>query len=91
MKVNKSLFWESNVKGEWDTWSEKSRKAYVERVLTWGARNDIVELGFSTIRTYLPELRLPKHIREFWESYFEEEDRNGNTYRTAEKNHSANS
>lgn len=67
-KINKTLIWDYDFEGKYET--EEFKKWYLARVLSRGGASDIREMGFETIRDYLPVLNLPGRIRRFWEWYF---------------------
>lgn len=71
MKINKDLLWDHDVREDAEH-SEYFRVWYLERVLEWGTRQDIHDVGLNIIREYLPRLRLPPRIKTFWEWYFSE-------------------
>lgn len=66
--INEKLIWDYDFKGKYDT--EEFRKWYVSRVLSCGTKDDLRQLGITTIRQYFPVLNLPNRIRQFWEWYF---------------------
>lgn len=69
MKVRKRYLWDVDVApGEEQT--ESFRRFYVERILQGGTMEDIRDIGLPEIRRLLPDLNLPRVIRDFWESYF---------------------
>jgi hypothetical protein len=39
---------------------------------------DIMELDFEEVKRLLPELRLPKPIKELWEEYFASQEQRNN-------------
>ncbi len=51
-----------------DPWQ---RKWYIGEVLSKGLTKDIAELDWEEVRRLLPELNLPKRVRNLWEDYFE--------------------
>ncbi|RKZ30168.1 hypothetical protein DRQ36_06410 [bacterium] len=70
-QVNKKLIWDFDWdESEYDT--EEFERWYVRRVLTEGMSEDIYRIGFDNVCKYLPDLRLPKAIRHFWERFFRE-------------------
>jgi hypothetical protein len=54
------------------------RKWYIKQVLTHGRMEDIMELDFEEVKRLLPELRLPKPIKELWEEYFASQEQRNN-------------
>lgn len=68
LKINRTLIWDYDFEGKYET--EEFKKWYLARVLSRGAASDIREIGFETIRNYLPVLNVPRRIRKFWEWYF---------------------
>ena len=66
--VNKTLIWDYDFKGDYD--SEEFKKWYISRVLSCGTKDDIRQLGITTIKQYFSGLNLPNRIRQFWEWYF---------------------
>ena len=76
VNINKALIWESDVSNaDWDRWDEETQRWYVGRVLAWGGRADILQLGLETVRRHLPHISLTPAVREFWEWYFTEGER----------------
>jgi len=43
---------------------------YLRQVLTRGRAADVAELDWEELKTLLPRLDLPAHIRRLWEDYF---------------------
>lgn len=69
MKINREYIWDYPL-SELDLESEDFKKWYIARVLVKGTVQDLKDVGFDTIYTYLPELTIPYQIREFWEWFF---------------------
>ncbi len=69
MKFNKDLIWDYDLT-EKDLEREQVREWYVARVITKGNWNDIHDLGLDMIKKYLPKVKIPQKLREFWEWYF---------------------
>ncbi len=70
MEINHDLIWDYQFTPE-QMQTDSFMKWYVARVLTRGGAADIHNVGVETIRKFLPEITLPKAIREFWDWYFE--------------------
>lgn len=68
-KINKTLIWDYDFKGNYD--GEEFKKWYISRVLSCGTKDDLCQLGISTIKQYFLSLNLPNRIRQFWEWYFD--------------------
>jgi hypothetical protein len=66
---NPKLIWDYDMPDDAQT-NEAFREWYVGRVLTRGSDNDLRAVGFQMIHDHLPELVLPRQLREFWEWYF---------------------
>lgn len=68
-RINKELIWDYDFTGKYDT--EEFKDWYICRVLSRGTKEDIRQLGISTIKEHFFHLNLPNKIRQFWEWYFE--------------------
>lgn len=68
MKVNRALLWDMDWKPE-DYATERFRRWYIARVLSTGTGDDIRALdeAFYDIPRLLPELRIPRTVRTYWE------------------------
>ncbi|MBI2554574.1 MAG: hypothetical protein HYV92_09210 [Candidatus Rokubacteria bacterium] len=68
MKINRHLVWDYPADIPED--DEAFRRWYVARVLTRGGIDDVRAVGLETIREYLPQIVIPRRVREFWERFF---------------------
>ncbi|MBM4166613.1 MAG: hypothetical protein FJ218_06825 [Ignavibacteria bacterium] len=69
MIVNKNYLWDYDWKEEqYDT--EEFKCWYIARVLSRGTMKDIRDIGIPLIREYLPQIHIPRRIREHWEFAF---------------------
>lgn len=46
------------------------RKWYIEQVLQHGRAEDVSELNWNEIKKNLPQLNLPRPVKQLWEHYF---------------------
>ncbi len=67
--INEKLVWDYDIPEDAQE-NEAFRRWYLARVLSHGGDADLRAIGFQTIHDYLPELNLPREIREFWYWYF---------------------
>jgi hypothetical protein len=68
MKVNKALLWDMPwTEADYET--ERFRRWYYARVLERGTAAEVRELDFALIARWLPEMRIPREVRRFWEWY----------------------
>ena len=70
MKIRRRYLWDVEFTAD-EMRTAEFLKIYVERVLQRGTLADLRDIGLPTIRRLLPELRLPREIRDFWDWYFE--------------------
>lgn len=68
IRPKRYIVWSTNK--EIDLSDPWQRKWYIKQVLTHGRAEDIAELDWEEIRTLLPEMDLPKEVRNLWENYF---------------------
>jgi hypothetical protein len=69
MDINPHLIWDYSFSPE--EYQQDSFKCwYIARVLMRGGIHEIRGVGVENIRKYLPQLSIPRRIREFWEWYF---------------------
>lgn len=67
--VNPHLIWDYDfTDAEHET--DEFRQWYIGRVLQRGGMLDIQNVGIDNVRTYLPKVHIPSHIRDFWNWYF---------------------
>jgi hypothetical protein len=50
-----------------DPWQ---RKWYIRQVLSHGRAEDVAELNWEEVRSFLKEIILPLAVRRLWEDYF---------------------
>ena len=68
MKVNKALLWDMPwTEADYET--EAFRRWYYARVLERGTAVEVRELDYDLIARWLPEMRIPGTVRDFWEWY----------------------
>ena len=70
IKVPTCLYWSSAEPLELDLDVPRDRERWISLVLTNGTMAEVKQLDWEEIRTCLPRLELPRHIRHFWELYF---------------------
>lgn len=46
------------------------RKWYIRQVLCHGRAEDVAALDWDEVKRLLPELNLPRNVRQLWEAYF---------------------
>ncbi|MGB9700576.1 MAG: hypothetical protein ACPL5I_14460 [Thermodesulfobacteriota bacterium] len=68
IKPKRYIVWSTNKEIDLDDPWQK--KWYFKQVLTHGRAEDIAELDWEEIKRILPEIDLPKQIRNLWENYF---------------------
>jgi len=69
MKNKKHIVWYADVE-KLDFTHPWIRKWWIEQVLIHGTMEDVAELDFEEIRTFLPTLNLSKEVKNLWEDYF---------------------
>ena len=68
MRPKRYIVWSTNKEIDLnDPWQ---RKWYIKQVLMHGRAEDVAELDWEEIKKLLPELDLPKEVRNLWENYF---------------------
>jgi len=67
--INEKLIWDYDIPADAQA-NEAFRRWYIARVLSHGRDEDVRAVGLQTIHDYLPDIVLPREIREFWEWYF---------------------
>ena len=68
IKPKRYIVWSTDKEIDLDDPFQK--KWYIEQVLSHGRTEDVRELDWEEIRALLPELNLPKDVRNLWEAYF---------------------
>ena len=63
LPINEKLVWDYDIPDDAQE-NEAFLRWYVTRVLSRGGDADLRAIGFQTIHDYLPELNLPREIRE---------------------------
>jgi len=75
IKVNKSLIWDYDFKEEqYET--ENFFYWYLARLLNNGNSEDIKTVPLNIIKNNLLKLNLSKKVKDFWQWFFEEEEKN---------------
>ncbi|MEK7474490.1 MAG: hypothetical protein AAB152_02545 [Candidatus Coatesbacteria bacterium] len=66
--MNKALLWDMPwTEADYET--DAFRRWYYARVLERGTAAEVRELDFKLIARWLPDMRIPRTVREFWEWY----------------------
>ncbi|MCX6708559.1 MAG: hypothetical protein NTW67_02820 [Candidatus Woesearchaeota archaeon] len=79
MKINRALLWDLYHLKDEDFKREDVREWYAARVITKGTYDDVLGLGLENIRKYLPKIKIPERLRDFWEWYFKTTEQNADT------------
>ena len=66
MKINRHLIWDYSFTPEEEK-TESFQRWYISRVLQRGGIEDIQGIGLPAIERFLPQLSLPRDIRDFWD------------------------
>lgn len=85
VQINRRLVWDYPADAAPD--DEGFRRWYIARVLTRGGIDDVRAIGLDTIRESLPEIVIPRRIRQFWEWFFELPSGDGDPHRGPARRH----
>jgi len=74
MRVPKQVYWSSRGSVSVDLADRDERMWWLGKVLCHGTMEDIAGLDVGEVEAALPDLNLPRHVRNLWRDYFEWRD-----------------
>ena len=68
MRPKRYIVWSKNEIDLADPWQ---RKWYIQQVLTYGRAEDVAQINWDEVSSFISELRLPQEVKGLWEDYFD--------------------